>query len=205
MRTSSFANIGMLLFLILATALSVHSVSAQAKLWEHVLNLDRSKVMGQIEAVTPSKSQLLSIATLIKSHKTGICIDDPAGEWLKNLRYEKIRLSQSANVILVEAGPGCARGGQGSNGAMWLIRFDGNVPVLIASPEEKFSGFVYSIEPSVSKRYRDIIVGWHMSAFETHLTYFQFDGKVYRSISSATLRTDEQGVSKVTAADSSRQ
>jgi hypothetical protein len=73
---------------------------------------------------------------------------------------------------------------------MWLVRFDGLKPTLIASPQQGFEGWVYSIEPSSLNGYRDIILGWHMSAGEAALSYFRFDGKSYHSVSSATLRTD---------------
>jgi hypothetical protein len=100
-------------------------------------------------------------------------------------------------VLLIEAGRGCARGGQGSNGAMWLIRFDGLKPTLLASPQEGFNGWLYSVEPKASNGYRDVVLGWHMSAFEADLSYFRFDGKSYRRISSATFRADDDGTQKI--------
>ncbi len=96
-------------------------------------------------------------------------------------------------VLLVEAGEGCARGGQGSNGAMWLIRFDGGKPTLLASPEDDFGGWLYSVQPTQSHGYRDVVLGWHMSAREAPLCYFRYDGKSYHLIGTAILRGDENG------------
>jgi hypothetical protein len=62
-----------------------------------------------------------------------------------------VQLSAPGRFFLVQAGHGCARGGQGSNGAMWLIRFDQGTPVLLAGPEQEFDGYIYSIEAKASK------------------------------------------------------
>jgi len=93
--------------------------------------------------------------------------------------FEEIPLAANHRVLLVQAGRGCARGGQGANGAMWLIRFDGEVPVLLASPEGDFNGWLYSIQPTLSHGYHDLVLGWHMGADNYNLTYFRFDGKSY--------------------------
>jgi hypothetical protein len=68
---------------------------------------------------------------------------------------------------------------------MWLIRFDGDEPVLLASPEEDFNGWLYSIQPSMTHGYYDLVLGWHMSAFSYGLTYFRFDGKSYVVVGTA--------------------
>ena len=69
---------------------------------------------------------------------------------------------------------------------MWLIRLDGDVPVLLASPEGDFNGWLFSIQSSMSHGYRDLVLGWHMGAGNYGLTYFRFDGKSYVSIGTAT-------------------
>lgn len=79
---------------------------------------------------------------------------------------------------------------------MWLIRFDGDRPILLASPKE-FSGWLFSVQPSSSHGYSDIVLGWHMSAREANLIYFRFDGNAYHSISTATLQTDDQENQKI--------
>jgi hypothetical protein len=93
-------------------------------------------------------------------------------------------------VILAEAGMGCARGGQGANGAMWIVALDEPEPVLLAAPDNGFEGWLYSVRPSRSYGYRDVVLGWHWSAFETGLKYFQFDGKSYQCIGSAERNVD---------------
>jgi hypothetical protein len=79
---------------------------------------------------------------------------------------------------------------------MWVIRFDGNTPALLATPKE-FSGWLFSVGPSSSHGYPDIVLGWHMSAAEANLSYFRFDGKSYHSIGTATLQTDDQENQKI--------
>lgn len=80
---------------------------------------------------------------------------------------------------------------------MWLIRFEGREPKLLAGPQQGFEGFIYSVEPTTVKEYRDVITGWHMSGSETGLGYFRFDGTAYHRIGVATLQYDERGVPKV--------
>ena len=90
-------------------------------------------------------------------------------------------------MFLVEAGPGCARSGQGANGAMWVVRLEGRLAIILGGPEDGFEGYFYSIEPTASKRYRDIILGFHLGAAETGLGYYRFDSKSYHQIGSAIL------------------
>jgi hypothetical protein len=182
--------------LVLATALCVQSGIAQSDLWLHV----GSQVAPKLARVTLPQSQQQSIVKLLKARVSldgWGCDSATDGEWLNDLSYEAIPLSPRGNVILVEAGRGCARGGQGSNGAMWLIRFDGSHPTLLASPQQSFNGWLYSVEPTTSNGYRDIVLGWHIGASEAGLSYFRFDGKLYRSISSATFREDDDGTQRI--------
>jgi hypothetical protein len=172
--------------------------TAQENIWANLP--DRVTVARRTEAaLSPSQEQ--SVVRLFKSLPAPwICADDdPQGEWLKLLRFSTVPLS-SKDVFLVEAGPGCARGGQGSNGAMWLIRFDRNQPILLAGPEQGFQGYLYTVLKTSSKGYRDVVLGWHLSAFETGLAYFRFDGRVYRRLGSATLYEDERGL-RITSND----
>lgn len=68
---------------------------------------------------------------------------------------------------------------------MWLIRFDGTVPFILASPAKRFGGWLYSIQPTTSHGYRDIVLGGHLAADDTSLAYFRFDGKSYTAIGHA--------------------
>jgi hypothetical protein len=182
------------LSLVLAAALCIQC-SAQSDLWRHV----KVSASQQVYSVTLLQSQRKSIVKLLKARASvdGWGCDSDTDDWLKNLIYETIPLSPRVKVFLVEAGTGCARGGQGSNGAMWLIRFDGPKPVLLASPEQRFNGWLHSVQPATSNGYRDIVVGWHVSAVEAGLTYFRFDGKLYTGTDFATLRTDDQDVTRI--------
>jgi len=168
---------------------------AQPDLWQHV----GSHAKDKLAAVKLPRAQQESIVGLLKARESldGWCEPFDDDQWLKDLSFERIPLSRRADVLLIEAGRGCARSGQGLNGAMWLIRFDGPKPTLLASPQQGFGGWVYSVEPKTSNGYRDIVTAWHMSAFEADLSYFRFDGKSYRRISSATFREDDDGTQKI--------
>jgi len=181
--------------LLLSALLCVDNISAEPDLWSQV----KTSPSLRIEKVTLPQSRQESILKLLKVRAAldGWGCESDTDDWLENLIYETIPLSPRVKVFLVEAGTGCARGGQGSNGAMWLIRFDGSEPVLLASPQEAFNGWIHSVQAATRNGYRDIVVGWHMSAVEAGLTYFRFDGKSYGRVDFATLRTDDQDVTRI--------
>jgi len=186
------------LALLIAIGFCAQSVEAQASLWTSVLTNDVH--FQPLKEVNPSDSQRRLIAAPLKARMAashGWCAAFPSDEWLTNLRYSIIPVTTGREVWLVEAGEGCARGGQGSNGAMWLVRFDGGKPVLLASPEGDFGGYFRSIQETTSHGYKDIVLGWHMSASQTDLTYFRFDGQFYRLIARASVEFDDNGVGRI--------
>jgi hypothetical protein len=71
---------------------------------------------------------------------------------------------------------------------MWLVRFDGDKPEIVASPKDGFSGWIFTIR--ARDPYPDVILGWHMSAEESSLSYFRFKGTRYRALGQATLKGD---------------
>jgi hypothetical protein len=119
---------------------------------------------------------------------------ESADSVLGNLRFQRLWLSsENSETVLVEAGSGCLRGGQGSNGAMWIVQLNRGRVTLLASPAEGFEGYVYSVPITTGRGYRDIVVGWHLGASEVSLAYFRFDGAQYRKLSQATARFDDDG------------
>jgi hypothetical protein len=92
---------------------------------------------------------------------------------------------------------GCARGGQGANGAMWALRFEGDRVSLLATPEQKFNGWLYSIQPTISHGFRDLLLGWHTSAGESNLSYFSFDGTSYHLVGKAVRLVGDDGTAKI--------
>ena len=160
---------------------------AQANLWRHV-----SPDAGpqNLQTATLTSAQLKSVDYLLRHQKSNWDCEGPElKEMIEGLRFETIPVPGRQAVILAEAPAGCARGGQGSNGAMWVIRFKGATPNLLGTPSE-LSGWIFSIQPTLSHGYPDIITGWHMGAAEADLNYMRFDGKSYRSIGSAKLISD---------------
>jgi uncharacterized protein YecT (DUF1311 family) len=163
--------------------------TAQKNLWLHASNPNRKG----IQRVTPPPSERQSIARLLSQWAC-----DGETDWSNKLAYSLVPLSSTARVLLIESGPGCLRGGQGSNGGMWLVASDGSDLILLADPERGFNGFLYSIEPTSNKGYRDVILGWHRGGGETGLDYFRFDGTAYRSVDGAVLSYDEDRIPKIT-------
>ena len=189
----------MRLTLLIAFVFSASTALAQADLWSHV---SVKRDTQRIQPATLSSAQLKSFARLLRKQKSEDIWECDASEiddLIKGLRFETIPLSDKRDLVLAEAGSGCARGGQGSNGAMWLVRFDGPegaTPTLLATPKE-FSGWLFSVQPTMSHGYPDIVLGWHMSAAEANLSYFRFDGKSYHLISTASLLADDEQNEKI--------
>jgi hypothetical protein len=185
------------LALVLAAALSVQPGLAQADLWRQVHTGPSAALRPHTVTLAPSQEK--SIARLLKSQVSvdGWCDSVADDEWLKHLSFQAIPIAPGVKALLVEGGTGCARSGQGANGAMWLIRLDGSRPTLLASPLQMFGGWFFSVQPTANKGYRDIVLAWHMSAFEQDLSYFRFDGRSYGRISSAVLHTDDNDVTTI--------
>jgi hypothetical protein len=182
--------------LIVVFVYSLLSFPAQTEIWEKVgdyrpLNL-KTYAASPAELVRVKKA----IAGRAEVDKWN-CAEEEGTEWTENLKFEELPVSVTNKIVLVEAGVGCARGGQGSNGAMWVIRFRSDKFSFLATPEQQFSGWLYSIQPTTSHGFRDLVLGWHMSAFETNLSYFRFDGACYQRIGAATKLTDENSSEKI--------
>jgi hypothetical protein len=179
-------------FRLLASLLIVAATAqAQPNLWTRV---SAEYVGPRLPLAKLSQSQFTSLADQLRKRAE-------AGDWgcdllddelRDQIRLESIPLARSHRMLLVEAGS-CARGAQGANGAMWLVRLDPQGPVILAGPGDEFQGWLYSIQPSTSHGYHDLVLGWHMGAFDQELSYFRFDGKSYHRVGQASRLTDENG------------
>ena len=182
------------IFVLIAVA---GAAVAQQDIWSHVKpHFDAP----QLSTATVSKERLAAIRRLLRENRRSIgwpCDGTELNELLDGLTFESIPLSPGHEVLLVQAGAGCARGGQGSNGAMWLVSIDGNTPSLIATPKGGFSGWLFAIEPETSHGYHDIVLGWHMGAAEGTLNYLRFDGKSYQGVGSAAYTVDDNDNLKI--------
>lgn len=99
-------------------------------------------------------------------------------ELIRGLGFETIPTTTHQNVVLVDPSAGCARSGQGANADMWIIRFHGDRAVFVPTPDD-FSGWLFSVGPSVRHGYPDIVLGWHLGGADTAISCFRFDGKSY--------------------------
>jgi len=180
---------------ILLSVYLLISSPAQADLWQNVTDHDP---MLRPKAYTPSQAQLVGVkkALAARVRLDRWCAKDDR-EWTDNLEFLELPVSMTEKIVLIEAGPGCARGAQGANGAMWLIRFQADKFSFLATPQQQFNGWLYSIQQTTSHGIRDLVVGWHMSAGQNDLSYFRFDGKSYQRIGTATHLTDEDGAEKI--------
>ncbi len=188
--------LGKISLVVLLLISSLLATAAPADVWQHV-NMQPD---ARPERVTVSKAQFDAVKETLTAGKGtlgGWPCDSEEGDWTQKLVFEELPVSSTEKVMLVEAGTGCARGGQGANGAMWVVRFKGDKPILLATPQHDFNGWLYSIQPGVSHGLHDLVLGWHMGAFETGLSYFRFDGTFYRMIGVASLLADADGNAKI--------
>lgn len=186
--------------LLLVFSFLLAIIPAQADVWQHV---STSPSATQLQRVPVSKAQFDAIRNALTAGggsgwQSCDVADGAEADWTQALIFEELPVSTTENVMLVEVGPGCARGGQGANGAMWVVRLEGTKPVLLATPLHSFNGWLYSIQPTTSHGLRDLVLGWHVSSRETGLSYFRFNGTSYRWIGTATLQGDADGNAKIT-------
>jgi hypothetical protein len=177
--------------LLIAFLSSVALFSQQADIWKNV----STHRADQPKTVTPSPQQLVTIRKALKAREE-LDVETCVGEeptWVEKVFFKEIPISETEKALLIEAGEGCARGGQGSNGAMWVVRFEGDKVSFLATPEQKFEGWLYSVQPDASHGLRDLVLGWHMSGAETGLSYFRFDGSSYHSVATAVRVYSEDG------------
>lgn len=182
--------------LILVLIYSVASFAAQTDLWQKV----KAYRPLHLKIYVASPAQLVRIKKAVAARvelDKWPCSEEEDTDWTENLKLEELPASETEKIVLVEAGTGCARGGQGSNGAMWVIRFQGDKFSFLATPQQQFNGWLYSIQETSSHGFRDLVVGWRMSAVENDLSYFRFDGTGYQRIAEATQNTVEDGVENI--------
>jgi hypothetical protein len=181
------------LSILLAMLLTTPTLGAQTTLWKHVSSRHNPPKTPPAEL---THVELTAIRNLLRSpaqRDVWLCDEEENTDWVNGLFFSSISLSPGHKTILVEPGPGCARGGTGGGGPMWIMELHGSKPTLLASPKQNFGGWLFSVQPNPHCVYSDIVLGWHMSAFESDLTYFRFNGHTYNSIGSATLKFGEGG------------
>ena len=183
--------------LILVLIGSLGTFPGQTDIWKKVGGYSP----GDLKIYAPSQVQLVGVkkalVARVRLDNWPCAEEDEDLQWTENLKFEELPVSAREKIVLVEAGTGCARGGQGSNGAMWIIRFQGDKSSFLATPEQQFNGWLYSIQQTTSHGFRDVVLGWHMGGGETGLSYFRFNGACYQRIGAATQLTDEDNVERI--------
>lgn len=182
--------------LVLAFVISAQTVPAQASLWAHV---SRRYSPPQLDDFSLSASQEKSVFEVLESRERldfpDLSAEEITRECLTGLEVRTIPASRARKVLVVRAGPDCC--GATGNCPMWLIRFDRGIPTVLASPQQDFFGWPWSVQPTIRYGYRDIVIGLRMGGGETDLAYFRYDGKSYRRIGTAIMAGIEQTITPV--------
>ena len=175
-----------------ALLIILHVVHAQTINWQAIVSDHGNRL--QQTTLTDSQTHNLQRMLVRHSRTTGqTWCDKDDTSWVDNLKASDIPIGV-AHAMLIEAGQGCARGAQGANGAMWLIRWQGPTPVLLG----ELAGWPYRVLPHTSHGLHDVTVGWHMSAREFGLSLFRFDGTHYQQAGTADVVCDDYGKCKAT-------
>jgi len=153
------------LALFVASFCSIWAFAQQPNLWQQVGDFNPV----HLKTFTPNQAQLVKVkkALVTRVRRDGWpCAYETELDWTENLQFEELPVSDTDKIVLVEAGAGCARGGQGANGAMWLLEFHGDEFTFVATPQLKFNGWLYSVQQTTSHGFRDFVLGLQMSARE---------------------------------------
>jgi hypothetical protein len=176
---------------LLALLFTAPNLFAQTALWNHVSSVYNPPQMPRAQL---TQVELAAIRNLLRSPAQKYdwgCDDDRDADWINSAFFSSIALTTTHRTILVEGRPRCALGGTGGGGPMWVVELQGSRASVLASPKQDFSGWLYSVQPNPHRVYSDIVLGWHMSAFESNLSYFRFNGHFYALIGSAVLKSDD--------------
>ena len=176
-------QITVLMAALCEAALCGPALSAQAINWQRIVTMPGPPDLPA-EQLSASQRRDLEQAIVASNTVWDDCEDD--NDWPHAILVHRVNLGPG-HYTLAEAGVGCARGGQGSNGAMWLLRWDAGKPVVIGD----LDGWLRVVLPEISNGLHDVAVGWHMSAFEYGLTLYRFNGKKYRLVDGTDVHCDE--------------
>ena len=182
---------------LLALLCSVGLSPQQDEIWRHVNVSTRTP---QLKSIALSPKQLVVVRKALAARvrlDNWPCAQGDEPDWVNKVTFEELPISSTEQAVLAQAGMGCARGGQGANGAMWVLQFKGDKLAFLATPQQEFNGWLYSVQPTSSHGFRDLVLGWHVGAGESNLSYFRFDGKSYHLLGRAQLLFDEQYVGKI--------
>lgn len=171
-----------------------------ATLWRTV---SATAPVTQLSASQLSPGQIEDVQALLLNRTEADgwgCEDDvPPNDWLKDLTYFEISLAPKVRTLFIQAGHACGHTDHDVNGAMWILRppttANGDL-TLIATPEDSFNGALYSIQPTASHGYPDLVVTWVVNPTESDLTYFRYDGRRYQAIGIAK-RLTETGTPRI--------
>src|SRR5260370_21885854 len=107
--------------LVIAFLSSLGLFPQQADIWKNV----STEPAGRPKTVTPNPQQLVTIRKALKAREEldveGCGDEEP--NWVEKVLFRELPISETENALLVEAGAGCARGGEGEKAAWWGVRF----------------------------------------------------------------------------------
>jgi hypothetical protein len=181
LERQDYGTIDAMKILILGLVLLLQAKDESTNVWRSLSTYQGANPVDD-PALTATQIEAIREALKTDEQIVGCGPEESVASVLRKLRFKRIPLSSKSETALVEAGEGCLRGRQGSNGAMWIVQINRGIATVLASSAEGFEGWIYSIQATTSKGLRDIILGWHVSAREAGLTYFRFDGTRYRGL-----------------------
>lgn len=125
----------MFLVVLLALLRSLALSPQQDEIWQH---MNVSTRTPQLKSITLSSRQLVIVRNALPARvrlDDSPCADGSEPGWVDKVTFEELPISSTEHAALVQAGMGCARGGQGANGAMWVVQFKDDKLSFLATPQ----------------------------------------------------------------------
>ena len=146
-------------------------IFAQGPDWQHVdvYQLDPALAVARL---TPAEKR--QISRFVSKHlqpDSDECVSMPDGP---GPSFYIAPLGRPS-LYVVRAGSGC---GGANNSPGWLVGMRGGRPYILAD----IYGWGLGVQPHASHGLHDFVTGWHMAANDFGLSYFRYNGTVYRQI-----------------------
>lgn len=126
----------------------------------------------------------------VKAQEDGWCSTEDGDSWLDGLQFDDVPVNQRVRIVRATAGDGCARGAQGANGGMWLFQIRGQRVQFVGA----FGGWGLAVQRAEVGGFHDFVNAWHSGYLDTELSYYRFNGAVYKKIAEASAVPDQNGV-----------
>ncbi|HEY5028687.1 MAG TPA: hypothetical protein VIK39_09790 [Candidatus Angelobacter sp.] len=136
----------------------------------------KAEYLGKAHVSPQERRAILSLVFAGNAPSTCVSSERTLAQEIDSIRIARASLAPGERDLLVQASDNCNCGGTG-NCAFWILRErPGGFDTLLAADMVQ----TFSVEPSSSNGYKNVMTSAHGSASYSDLALYQFDGKRYR-------------------------